>query len=475
MMSLVSPAAVCRVLPLVLGLVAVAPHSATAFDHTWPWQPHRVAATLVTTDDRRVSAAFRGQLIETVFARLRPATGEFWKTSTHPLQAAAAFHLARRIGDLNAEQASKLAQPGIDKHFLIAIAPLEGVWSVRVREWDANFNSLGSLLERRIGDRALLADAVVQAVLDAFRAPARIVDFGQNRAELSIQGSMLLPPDKLQRLVRRGDGFQPYFRLRARSGAVVDAQSVPWTLIRAGEFTVDAEHPPSLEGEIITGLRNPLAGGRRGRNELWALAVGRPSGGTWLSFRGGRSDLPLADCEVYRLLPERRYESLGKTDYSGKLFVPAHDGQAESLIVTSRYLPLAKLPLVPGLVAEVAAPVAADHNLRAVEDWLAAWQSDFVELYIRRRALIVTAGYLLDHGRTADAKKMIDQIHRLGARQARVDALDLRRRSALGASASESRLVEAVFALALRSVAGLDDTQAVITLAEKIDAALKKS
>ena len=144
---------------------------------------------------------------------------------------------------------------------------------------------------------------------------------------------------------------------------------------------------------------------------------------------------PLADCEVFSIGDAKSAKSLGRTDAAGRLRIEPTHGRALSLIVASRFLPLARVPLLPGLEAAVTVPVAADRRLRGAEDWLTDWQTEFLDLYIRRRALMAAAGIHLERGeipavrhaaRTSRSRRFAEPAHRVvGDTSSRVD----RRRS----------------------------------------------
>ena len=178
----------------------------------------------------------------------------------------------------------------------------------------------------------------------------------------------------------------------------------------------------------------------------------------------------LAVCDRTPLGDAKRAKSHGRTAAAGRLRIETTHGRALTLIVTSRFLPLARVPLLPGLESAVTVPVAADGRLRGAEDWLTDWQTEFLDLYIRRRALMAAAGIHLERGEIPAARTLLAQVDRVGSPSRQVESLEIRRRASIDGDPAAAKLLDQLFTETLLTVRALDDTTTQLDLQKRIDA-----
>ncbi|MGC3970956.1 MAG: hypothetical protein QM775_27575 [Pirellulales bacterium] len=335
------------------------------------------------------------------------------------------------------------------------------------REWDAAFESLGPVTSVDAAHRELLADAAFDAVCSAFRLTARIEPAADGKIRLSVQAAALLSDDAWPRLARAGDVFLPILRAKNREGVYSDPKSVPWTMVELLDVRREEGLPPVAIAEVRSGLANPLSSRRRGRYEAWAIASGRAVGRTLLTVRSQSEGTPTADCEVFAIGAEKQARSLGRTDADGRLWIEPADGRVLRLVVAARYLPLAQIPLLPGLEPNVTVEVAGDSRLRGAEDWLTDWQTEFLDLYVRRCALMAAASIMIEKGDKPAATKLLDQIDRLGSPNERITSLEIRRRNATGGDPAAAKLIERLYDDVLATVRTLDDTATLAELRQR--------
>jgi hypothetical protein len=218
---------------------------------------------------------------------------------------------------------------------------------------------------------------------------------------------------------------------------------------------------------VRSGLTNPLGVRRRGRTERIALSVGKPTGGTivQITSRDGR---PLAGCRVYADRGEEKPEQLGATDVEGRIVVPADDGRAVVLVATSRYAPVAKLPLVPGLVPELTAATAGEPELLAAEERLTAWQGKFLDGFIERRVLLALAEAQVERADKAAAERLLARLDAGMKFQDRRNELESLARRSSAEAGDAKRAVAVMFAEAEKAIAALDDAVQVSDLRKAV-------
>jgi hypothetical protein len=310
--------------------------------------------------------------------------------------------------------------------------------------------------------REAVADLIVAAVVEAFRPLVLIDEARGATAHVRQRGAKLIPEATLALVTRRGDAYAPWLRRFDRDGVPIETKPIPFTLL-----TIDEPRGGEALCTIASGLSNPLSIRRRGRTEQVAPAVGRPSGATTVrvTTRDGR---PLAGCDVYVQLPGEQPVALGRTDEAGRVTIAADDGRVRTVIVTTRFVPLAKLPLVPGATTELVAPTTGEPALLAAEDRLAAWQAEFLDLIVARRVLLAAAERHAERGDRAAAEAALDRLDR-GDKPSRLTAeLEALRRRFVDDAGSAERMIESLFNDAAAAAKGLDDARAVADVRERV-------
>jgi hypothetical protein len=398
-------------------------------DAAWEWSPYRVRFDWDGAETAPLTAEFARELRTRVEARLAEHFGAAW----------------RYAGD------------EVDKRFVVRLAYERGSYAVEVQEHDVRSDTSGPAVVRRTAQREAVADLVVAAIIEAFRPVMRIDEVRAGTAQTRQRGSLLFPPTTLASLTRRGDAYAPWVRRYDRDGAPIETTAVPHTLL-----VVDEPRGGEAVCVVESGVRNPLGVRRRSRSEQTALAVGRVSGTTTVrvTTRDGR---PLSGCTVYVQAEGAKATPLGRTDAAGAISVSADDGRVRTLVVTTRFCPLAKLPVVPGAVAEVTAPTAAEPELLAAEDRLTAWQAEFLDLFVARRVLLASAERHVEEQDRAAAETALSRLDR-GDKPARLlGDLELMRRRFAGEAAS-NRMIASLVDEATAAAKALDDSQAVAEL-----------
>jgi hypothetical protein len=445
--------------------------NAAADDVAGPWSTYRTGLIIDADMSPQLTPSCLADVAAELRRLLQTTGGSAWTISTID---------AERVPSvlLNAARVASAASPEIapapprdefDKLIFCTLGHNERAYQIMVREWDSACRSLGPAVTATVVHRELIADAAHDAACRAFRLLAKVEPAESGKVRLNVKAGGLLSDAAWPLLARPGDAFVPLLRGRRRNGDYESARAISWTLLELVDVQRSDSGPPMVLCEVRSGVSNPLASRRRGRQETWALAAGRPDGETTLVVRSQSDKTPVADCEIFAVGPEKQTRSLGRTNVDGELSVAATDGRPLRLVVAGRYLPLAQLPLLPGLEPQVTVPIAADGRLRGTEDWLTDWQSEFLDLYVRRRALMAAASVMIERGEKPAATKLLDQVERLGSPAERIQSLEVRRRmAASGGDPAASKIIDQLFAEVLATVRQLDDAAALVDLRRRL-------
>ena len=160
---------------------------------------------------------------------------------------------------------------------------------------------------------------------------------------------------------------------------------VPWTFIEATE--VDGGE---IVGRVQSGSRVPFGGRRRGRVEEVAIALRADPANTVLMLRSRvKAEKPLVGYEVFAKNTDgESISSLGTSDIGGKIEVPPGKTRLQLLYLKNGGQLLARLPVVPGAVPLVEAPLPDDDARLEAEAQLAAMREDLVDVVVRRNILM---------------------------------------------------------------------------------------
>lgn len=410
-------------------------------DTPWEWRPYRVSISLELTDDAALPVSYVAAIHQDAERRLRERFSTAWEWSW--------------TGETPESSRS-------DKQFVVQLAYGRQQYQVTVREQDVELDSIGPAVIRQTPQRDAVGELIYAAVAEAFRPTVRIDEARSGTASVRLRAGQLLSAAERDRQLWRGRPFTPITRRLDRDGGLLESVAIPWTFL-----VIDEPKGDEAVCLVRSGLTNPLGTRRRGRTERTALAVGKPTGGTTvrITSRDGR---PLTGCKVIADRGEEKPEHLGTTDLEGRIFVPGDDGRAVMLVAAGRFAPLAKLPLVPGLAAELTAATAGVPELLAAEERLMAWQGKFLDGFVERRVLLALAEAQVEREDKAAAEKLLTRLDAAMKFPDRRNELEsLARRSAAEVGQAQ-RAVAVMFAEAEKAIAALDDAVQVSDLRKAV-------
>jgi hypothetical protein len=411
-------------------------------DAPWEWRPYQIAIDLEAADSAALPESYIHSMKSDAARRLRERYRTAWSWTD------------------DGEPAEDAAVP--EKRFVVQLSYDHDQYEVTVREHDIQLDSISPPIVRRTPQRDAVGELIFAAVAEAFRPTVRIDEARSGTASVRLRAGRLFPSGECDELLRRGRPFLPITRRLDRDGGLLDSLAIPWTLL-----IVDEPKGDEAVCLVRSGLANPLGVRRRGRTERIAIAVGRPTGGTTIQFTS-RDGRPLAGCQVFADRGDEKPDDLGTTDVEGRIFVPADDGRAVMLVAAARFTPLAKLPLVPGLVPAATAATAGEPELLAAEQRLVAWQGKFLDGFIQRRVLLSLAESYVERDDKPAAERLLARIDAAMKFPERRQELDSLARRSSAEAGQAKRAVAAMFAEAEKAIAALDDAVQVADLRKAV-------
>jgi hypothetical protein len=338
-----------------------------------------------------------------------------------------------------------------DKAILLAIDYRNGDFIVGARDFDLRCRLDAAPVFRRAVDRATLGEEAFKAVLAAF-APLAQIESDPDKPDklqfkLRLRAGALPVLDPALLAIRPGDAFRGAIRFNDREGKLRKLMPLDWTFLMVQEV-----NGSELDAKLCTGLRSPLSGRRRGRTEQLALLTRPPGGGTRLQLRSralaGKpgSARPLAGYEIYSHPADSPTTTLlGRTDGRGELTVPADGSLVRVLLVKHGGETMARLPIIPGLFRVAQAEVPDDDARLAAEGQVTGLQENLIELVANRAVLMVQIRARMKDGKLDEAKRLMEELRKLGRQDELSLLIDLRKRAAVSDDPRMQKKIDRLF------------------------------
>lgn len=351
----------------------------------WELTPYRVRLVLTVAPAPELSAALEAELRTGLAEQVERFIGAAWNATVDTAPPALRDRI---LTDLAAFPAEAIPTDWLDDDKLIFLRlrfTAEG-YEIAGREFDVRTRVWGSPVARTVGHPAQLNAALFAVARRAFAPLAQLeaIEGDRENVLLRLRASGLPARDPDCLPAASGDLFRPMLRTNDRDGKLRQVTAVPWTYLSVTEVT-----PTVLRAKVVSGVHSPLAGRPRGRVERLALAI-HPTGDSTRLLVRSRTDKnkPLAGYQLYRQLPDGKSVAyLGRTDRHGHFVVEPDETPLRLLLIKSGEELLARLPVVPGLDAEIVAPVADDDQRLEAEGFIAGFQEGLVDLVTRREVL----------------------------------------------------------------------------------------
>lgn len=351
-------------------------------------QPYRLRVSVAFAESAHLEPALCRGLLEQFPVTADRLIGDMWSIQAEQntwLVPGSAGHLA----ELNVEQLpSDWHQEAFDKFYLLTLESVGGEYVLSGREWDPIGRLLGHGLTRHIVQRRELDLELFRLVHDLFRPRLQIERITDGIAAITVQGGALTPADPTFRQLRQGQFWQPFMRYRNLKGVVEKHQSIPWTLLQISEINPD--NPAHAQARVISGLRSALPNRRRPRIDVLARAVEPVAEHTELRLVSRQTPSQalvgvVIDARAKADGPVTRY----MTDRNGTVRIPTQTVDPLLwLTIRSGEKTLARLPVVPGMEAELTAELPDDSIRLRVEGELSILESNLTDTVAQRAVLV---------------------------------------------------------------------------------------
>ncbi len=354
-----------------------------------------------------------GQIERYALDRAAAVVGAAWHIETARVEPALLAAL-RRWPDAPPIDALPLVEPQdadqaettqeLDKLMLLVVTRRNGVLHAGAREFDVRTRRWSSLVERAAAQSALLPEIAFHTIVAAFKPLARVESSESKAATLRVRGAALPPRDSALQLISASDVLQPVLRFNERDGTPKRIVPLPWTFL-----TIDSIDGALLMCSVHSGIRNPLGTRTRGRLERLALVVRPPHSSSQVRLvTGGEQSRPLEGYAIYAHPPTgRATELIGHTDVDGTLVVPPADHTLRVLVVKHGDKFLARLPIVPGLEADLEAEVIDDDERLRVAGVITGMQENLVDLVVRRQMLMIRLRAAIENAEFERAQELV--------------------------------------------------------------------
>ena len=296
---------------------------------------------------------------------------------------------------------------------LLVVLPGPSGYRIVARELDVRTRQWNTPVSVPVWHDAKLRDAAFAAMRRAFAPLAQVAAVEKSDVTLRLRAAGFPLRDKTIVMVRPGDVFRPVVRHNDRYGKLSGVLAIEWTFL-----TVEDVAQAGLACKLHTGLRSPLSGRRRGRYEQLALAVAPPDKPTRLTLQSRTEPHdPLVGYDVYSHPPDsKKTDLVGRTDRLGSVLVPPADNPLRVLLVKNGSEFLARLPMVPGMEAEVVADVRNDDQRLEAEGFISGLQEELIDLVTRHEVLRAQYQTRFEEKKYDEAEKLIRQLRALETR-----------------------------------------------------------
>ena len=408
----------------------------------WELTPYRVQVLVAWDDAAALTPALQDDLIVGLGERIDALIGPSWNAALAPAPRPLRQAMLADLDSVAVESLSKESL-ALDKICLLAVLRDPGGYRVRARELDARTRTWNRSVGVAAGVPGKIRDAALRALCRAFAPLARVETVDRKVVTLRLQAAALPPRDKGLRWVNAGTVFQPVLRRNDRQGNLLAALAVPWTFL-----VVDEVKQAELKCTMHTGMSSPLSSRRRGRIEQLAVAILPPNKPTRLVLQSRTEPRqPLPGYDVFEQARDGKSLSLlGRSDRRGSILVGPTEQTVRVLLVKHGGEMLARLPMVPGLQADLAASIPNDDQRLAAEQAITEFQEMLVDLVTRREQLLARARAALKTKGFDQVEKLIGELHMLESREQLERRLTQMQSRIVSNDAAMQRKIDALFA-----------------------------
>jgi hypothetical protein len=433
------------VMPCALWVLLCAPAASPA-QSTWDLDPYRVRLAVSADDAPECTPRLLADLADALSRQAVTVYGAMWDASAEVVPRGVAV-AALSPGPPPAMDALPEDWAGDDKVVVVHLGVGPAGYHLATRELDVATQTWSTAGAADVAQTGALPSEAFRLVM-AGHAPLALIESVEGKqAVLRLRAGSLPPRDADLQPATPTTIFQPITRVNRADGVARSITPVEWTLLYPAVEQVSGAELPC---QIISGLRSPISGRRRGKTRQLALAVVPSEAPTRLVLTSRSNALrPLVGYEVFSHPPDSPTTiPLGRTGTDGSLLIEPTEAPLSAmrvLLVRNGGDVLARLPLVPG-ARDVAPAVLADDDERlAVEGFITGLQEELVDTFATRALLIARIRARLQAGEQEAAGQLLDQIRRLRTRDQFQALLNERKKTVITSDPLVQKQIERLF------------------------------
>lgn len=233
-------------------------------------QPYRVRISVAFDDHASFSAQFRQDVLAELTTWVDRTYSEMWQAEIEANE----WLLPANVDGLSRltwpQVDAQLANPALDKAFVVCVSVHGGVIRLSGREWDRMTQQLSVRNERIVGDRRAVASELGLVLRDLFHPLLLIEKLEGKLATVRVRAGEFPAGDPAADQLAEGSFFQPVLLYFNKQHEVQKTQLIPWSYL-----AVESSSRAVGKCSIQTSLRVPL-GKNTKRLESWAIGV-RPT------------------------------------------------------------------------------------------------------------------------------------------------------------------------------------------------------
>ncbi len=344
----------------------------------WEDRPYNVRIYVAAPTESVSPILLPKNLAQTIKERCRLRWGNFWNVDV--VESAKELFPTVEVSSDESNPVSELPKEwaGVDKVFFAVLS----LNTFEIQEFDTTTHRFGQKITVPLENRAKADDVLIQGLENVFSPLAKLEKFAEGKALLSFRGKNLVPSD-----TPSPNALLPFVRVSDRSNQLIAVSRIPWTVLQPESDDTGVQY------RLESGVRDPLGARRRGRTEIYALAVQTPMAATTLrlvprSPKAATHDT-LPHYDVFEKIPGAKTpEKIGRTASDGTFVVePMAERPVRVLVFRDGVTMVAQLPVVRGVDRDVKVPLPDDAVRLEAQAALIGLQEEMIDQVARRDIL----------------------------------------------------------------------------------------
>ena len=311
------------------------------------------------------------------------------------------------------------AVDGFDKLMVVVVVCDDNGYRVNVAELDVRTRVWSAWASQHVDTWARVADVTFTLMCETFVPLAQIRRVEDDQVTAYVRAGALLRPESSVRRwnvpieITTGDILQPVIRRADRNGKVSSdgVKPIQWTVL-----LVEEQVGGELICKTLSGYKQPFNVRRSARVEQLALLIRPKYDTTTLRLTDRRNpEQPLVGYDIYSRRPGAEVsEFMGRTDWRGLLQIdPDQESPVRVLYVKNGNRLLGKLPVIPGQMLELTAPLRNDDGRLEAEGVVLGLKENLIDLVARREVLSSRIRARIEDGKLAEAEQLLGELGRL--------------------------------------------------------------